>query len=84
MFLLVSLVLLTTLLVFLGVQVYFILQELRVTLRIMQRTLQNAAEISDLVKNPVANLTRVQGWSSILTGLREGIKLYKSFRRRDE
>lgn len=83
-FLLVSLVLLTTLMVFLGVQVYFILQEFRITLRILQKTLQNTAEISDMVKNPVSALTKVQGWGNVLNGLREGIKLYKTFRKRDE
>jgi hypothetical protein len=83
-FLLVSLILLTTLMVFLGVQVYFILQEFRLTLKILQRTLQNTAEISDMVKNPVSALTKVQGWGNVLNGLREGIKLYKTFRKRDE
>ena len=83
-FLLVSLILLTTLLVFLGVQVYFILQEFRVTLKIFQRTLTNTADITDMIKNPVSNLTKVQGWSSVFAGLKEGIRLYKSFRRRDE
>lgn len=83
-FLLVSLVLLTTLLIFLGVQVYFILQELRITLKIAQRILANGVEISEMFKNPIANLTRIQGWQSILGGLREGIRLYKAFRRKDE
>ena len=69
-FLLVSLILLTALLVFLGVQVYFILQEFRITLKILQRTLQNTADISDMMKNPIGNLTRIQGWSSVLNGLR--------------
>lgn len=82
-FLLVSLVLLTTLLIFLGVQVYYILQELRVTLKIFQRTLTNAADITDMVKNPIGNLTKIQGWSSVLSGLKEGIRLYKSYRNRD-
>ena len=84
LFLLVSLILLTTLLVFLGIQVYYILQELRITLKIMQKTLQNAADISDLVKNPVSSLTKIQGWNSVFQGLREAIRIYKSFRRKDE
>jgi len=83
-FLLVSLILLTGLLVFLGVQVYFVLQELRITLKLMQKTLTNTAEISEMMKNPVQNLTRIQGWQSVLGGLREGVRLYKTFRRRDE
>jgi hypothetical protein len=83
-FLIVSLVLLTTLIVFLGIQVYFVLQEIRLTLRTLQRTLANAAELSDMMKNPVFALTQIKGWGSILGGLREGIKLYKSMRRREE
>jgi hypothetical protein len=83
-FLIVSLVLLTTLLVFLGIQVYFILQELRIMMKTLRRTLDNAAEVTDMVKNPIYALTQIRGWSSILGGLREGIKLYKSMRRRDE
>ncbi len=79
-----SLVLLTALLLFLGVQVYYILQELRVTLKLFQRTLANAADITDMVKSPVSSLTKIQGWGSIVNGLREGVRLYKSFRRKDE
>lgn len=84
LFLVVSLILLTALLVFLGIQVYFVLQEVRVTLRILQKTLHNAEEISDLVKNPVASLTKIQSWGTVVSGLREGIKMYKSFKSRPE
>jgi cell division protein FtsB len=83
-FLVISLVLLTTLIIFLGVQLYHVLQEVRATLQSLQKTLDNAAEISDMVKNPVMGLTKINGWNSVLSGLREGIKLYKSFRHRDE
>jgi hypothetical protein len=83
-FLLISLVLLTGLLVFLGIQVYYVLQEVRMTLKVLQRTLDNAAEISEMAKNPIFALTQIKGWGSILGGLREGIKLYKTMRNRSE
>jgi len=83
-FLVISLVLLTTLLVFLGIQLYHVLKEVQLMLRSLQRTLDNVAELSDLVKNPVSSLTQIKGWSSVLSGLREGVKLYKTFRRKDE
>ena len=82
--LVISLVLLTTLLVFLGIQVYYILQEVRKTLQILQKTLDNTAEITEMAKNPIFALTQIKGWGSVVGGLREGIKLYKSFRRREE
>jgi len=84
LFLLISLIILTFLLVFLGIQVFFVLQDFRITLKIFQRTLQNAAEISDMVKHPVSALTHIRGWGSVLNGLREGIKLYRSYRKNDE
>ncbi len=82
--LVISLVLLTTLLVFLGIQVYYILQEVRKTLQLLQKTLDNAAEISEMAKNPIFALTQIKGWGSVVGGLREGIRLYKSFRKREE
>ncbi|MDQ3238986.1 MAG: hypothetical protein M3P33_00540 [bacterium] len=83
-FLIVSLVLLTTLLIFLGIQVYYVLQEIRLTLKTLNRSLDNVAEVSDMVKNPIYALTQVKGWGSVVGGLREGIKLYKTMRRKDE
>ncbi|MDQ3098535.1 MAG: hypothetical protein M3Q44_02205 [bacterium] len=82
--LVISLVLLTTLLVFLGIQVYYILQEVKKTLQILQKTLDNTAEITEMAKNPIFALTQIKGWGSVVGGLREGIRLYKSFRQKQE
>jgi hypothetical protein len=81
--LVISLVLLTTLLVFLGIQVYYILQEVKKTLQILQKTLDNTAEITEMAKNPIYALTQIKGWGNVVGGLREGIRLYKSFRHKE-
>lgn len=79
-FLIVSLALLTALFIFLGIHVYYVLVELRSALRILQKTLDNATEITEMVKNPVSSLTKISGWTSVLTGVREGLRFYKSVR----
>lgn len=79
-FLVVSLALLTSLFIFLGIHVYYVLVELRQALKILQKTLDNATEITEMVKSPVSSLTKITGWTSVLAGLREGMKFYKSMR----
>lgn len=78
--LIVSLALLTALFIFLGIHVYYVLVELRSALRILQKTLDNATEITEMVKSPVSSLTKISGWTSVLSGLREGLRFYKSVR----
>lgn len=54
------------------------------TLRTLQKTLDNTAEITEMAKNPIFALTQIKGWSSVIGGLREGIKLYKTMRGRSD
>ena len=79
-FLVVSLGLLTALFIFLGIHVYYVLVELRHALKILQKTLDNTTEITEMVKSPVSSLTKISGWNSVLAGLREGLKFYKTIR----
>jgi uncharacterized protein YoxC len=79
-FLVVSLALLTSLFIFLGIHVYYVLVELRHALKILQKTLDNTTEITEMVKSPVSSLTKITGWTSVLSGLREGLKFYKSIK----
>jgi hypothetical protein len=79
-FLMVSLGLLTALLIFLGVHVYYVLVELQSALRILQKTLNNASEITEMVKSPVSSLTKISGWAGMFASMREGMKFYKSIR----
>lgn len=79
-FLVVSLALLTALFIFLGIHVYYVLVELRQALKILQKTLDNTTEITEMVKSPVSSLTKITGWTSVLAGLREGLKFYKSMK----
>lgn len=67
---------LTILLVVLGIQVFFILKDLRVTISKANKVLDNTEEITSSVSAPVSS------FSSILMGLRTGAKfanIIKSF-----
>lgn len=63
---------LTVFLAIIGVQVYFILKDLRGTLTKLDKVLENAGELTDDIKKPIA------GASGILAGLRTGLSFMKS------
>lgn len=62
---------LTTLLVFVGIQVIYILKELRSSMRKLNKILDDAGLISESVAKPIA------GVSGFLTGIQSGAKLVK-------
>lgn len=62
---------LTTLLVFVGIQVIYILKELRSSMRKLNKILDDASLISESVAKPIA------GVSGFLTGIQSGAKLVK-------
>lgn len=62
---------LTVFLAVVGVQVYFILKDLRNTLTKLNRVLENAGELTEDIKRPVA------GVSGILAGLKTGLSFAK-------
>lgn len=64
--LLLVVIILTGLLIVLGIQVYFILKELRKTVGKLNRVLDNAESITESVAEPMASL------SSLMTGLKTG------------
>ncbi len=66
---------LTVVLSVIGVQVYFILKELRQTVEKVNKVLDDTGEITESVAQPV-NM-----FSTLLTGLRSGSKLVKHFKR---
>lgn len=61
-------IILTILLVVLGIQVFFILRDLRQTISKANRVLDNTEEITESVSGPVTSL------STLLMGLRSGAK----------
>lgn len=60
---------LTTLLVFVGIQVVYILREMREVMRRVNKILDDAGIISESVAKPIA------GVSGFLTGIQSGAKL---------
>lgn len=72
---------LTILLVVLGIQVFFILKDLRNTIAKANRVLDNTGEITESVSGPVSS------FSTVLMGLRTGAKfanIVKKFQDEDE
>lgn len=67
--LLLVIVILTTLLVILGIQVFFILKELRYTISKANKVLDDTSHITETVSAPISHL------SSILTGVKAGTVL---------
>lgn len=65
---------LTTLLVFVGIQVVYILREIRDATRKVNKILDDAGLISESVAKPIA------GVSGFLTGIQSGAKLMKLLR----
>ncbi len=81
--LLIVIVILTTLLVILGVQIFFILKELRKTVKKANRILDNANSITENIEGPLEAL------SSVLVGFKAGsllsvLKFAKGFIGRDK
>jgi len=64
--LLLVIIVLTVLLVTLGVQVFFILKEVRKTVGKANKVLESAGTISDNISGPIASLT------SLISGLKAG------------
>lgn len=65
---------LTLLLLVLGIQVFFILRELRQTITKTNKVLDDAGEITESVSAPISNL------SGIAMGLKTGVKIASLFK----
>lgn len=74
--LLIVVTVLTLLLLLLGLQVYFILRELRKTVIKMNKVLDDAGLISESVAQPVSNL------SGIITGVKTGLSILSIFNKK--
>ncbi len=66
-------IVLTILLVVLGIQVFFILRELRITLTKVNKVLDDTSVITESVSKPISNL------SSLTMGLKTGATIAKLF-----
>lgn len=64
-------IILTVLLVVLGIQVYFILRALRITLEKANKVLENAGTITESVSKPISSL------STLAMGLKTGATIAK-------
>lgn len=71
-------IILTVLLVVLGVQVFFILRELRKTIDTANKILDDASQITETVKKPVSSL------SSLAMGLKTGAIIAKIFQGKEK
>ena len=69
---------LTTLLLVLGIQVFFILKELRKTLNKTNKVLDNTDEITESIKRPLSS------FSALLMGLKAGSSLMKIINKGEE
>lgn len=66
-------IILTTLVVILGVQVFFILRALRITLEKANKVLEDAGNITESVSKPISSL------STLAMGLKTGATIAKIF-----
>lgn len=66
-------IILTVLLVILGVQVFFILRALRITINKINNVLENAENITESVSKPISSL------STLAMGLKTGATIAKIF-----
>ncbi len=71
-------IILTILLVVLGIQVFFVLKELRVTLSKTNKVLDNTDEITRSIANPLSSL------SALLMGLKAGGSLTRILKKVSE
>ncbi len=69
---------LTTLLLVLGIQVFFILKEFRKTILKTNKVLENTDEITESIKRPLSSL------SALIMGLRAGTSLVNLIKKVDE
>lgn len=74
--LLIVIIVLTIFLVVIGVQVFFILKELRVTLDKLNKVLTDAGQITEKIKEPATLLT------GLTHGIRTTLNLINSFKRK--
>lgn len=66
-------VVLTILLILLGIQVFFILKELRKSVEKANKILDDAATISQSISTPISN------FSNIISGIKTGVTIAKLF-----
>ena len=71
-------IILTILLIVLGVQVFFILRELRRTLEKANKVLDDTGNITESVSGPISSL------SSLVTGLKTGATIAKFFKKKEK
>ncbi len=70
-------IVITVLIVFLGVQVWYILKEIRSSLQKVNKMLDDAGKVSGTVTQGVSSM------AGMLEGIRTGLSLFSSFRRKD-
>jgi uncharacterized protein YoxC len=68
---------LTILLIILGIQVFFILRELRQTLKKANKVLDDTGDITESVSGPISSL------STLVTGLKTGATIAKYFKKKE-
>ena len=71
-------VLLTTLFIALGVQVWFILKEMRGTIQRMNKMLDDAGRVTGAVGDGVTNMT------GLVNGIKAGLSIATSFRKKGD
>jgi hypothetical protein len=71
-------IILTILLIVLGVQVFFILRELRRTLEKANKVLDDTGNITESVSGPISSL------STLVTGLKTGASIAKLFKKKEQ
>ncbi|OGG14961.1 hypothetical protein A2875_03310 [Candidatus Gottesmanbacteria bacterium RIFCSPHIGHO2_01_FULL_46_14] len=67
----------TILIVFLGVQVWYILKEMRASLQKVNKMLEDAGKVSGTVSQGVSSM------AGMLEGIKTGLSLFSSLRRKD-
>lgn len=71
-------IILTILLIVLGVQVFFILRELKRTLEKANKVLDDTGNITESVSGPISSL------STLVTGLKTGASIAKFFKKKEQ
>ena len=67
----------TILIVFLGVQVWYILKEMRASLQKVNKMLEDAGKVSGTVSQGVSSM------AGMLEGIKTGLSLFSALRRKD-
>ncbi|MBI4039409.1 hypothetical protein HY388_01115 [Candidatus Daviesbacteria bacterium] len=73
---------LTVMLVVIGIQVVFILKELKKSIDKLNRVLDNAEEITDNIGRPAMGVNGILG-AGVLAGIKEGLQLFKTIRKKE-